>query len=408
MAENDKITKSEKPEYLKRPWKPTEKSERYWRLPEVSRISDETGEAIKITLDVDDNRVNVLSETGKILEGVIEDLQATFSNKDIRGIKNPQKQKEAIKSLKDKISENSILDRTGNALQEFRNIPLIHDLLTPAIYARVEFVFNELHERVREIVLSLQKKETDYKKLSKELEALNEFQVNAAGDVSGTINGFANQLKTFGGSIIELKDLLNEALKIPGYPLETVRAVYTYKEEKLSELQYNYDYYRDSPYPPQELKEKKDNLQGEKNETLSRLRTERFDHVRNIVGHIEDMGAFTEVVKRLLGKDIEVDFDDYEFIEMAMRANIFEKSDIFGFLAEKGILDDKSVIESLGKLGKLQEKIEIWQGRSITEMFENKLRNENFVKLKTGDESFREMYKLYKMWSEVADKVKPK
>jgi hypothetical protein len=258
----------------------------------------------------------------------------------------------------------------------------------------------------------MQLNESEYSKLHKQISSLLEFQINATGDVSATVNSFVSELKTFGASMMELKELLDDALKIPGYPLETIRAVYT-KRNRLPDLLSYYQYYRDSIYSPEEMKSNRHILQGEKEETLTMLKSERFENVRNIIGSIQDVNEFKGIIKRLIKKsdkvefteDEEIDFSGEKTISKMMKAGVFENPDVFGYLADKGVLDDKSVIESLGKLGRLQEKIEIWRNRTIDEMFERKLRNRNFKRLTEGETSFSQMHELYRMWLEVKKKI---
>jgi hypothetical protein len=412
---NTKSEGGETPEHLRWPWKDVKES-KYWEMPEISRVRGETGnEAVKVTLDIDENRINVLNETGIILEDLIKVIKSTFSDSLLKDLSDPEKQTEAFLRLKSLADENSVLKNTRDAFSEFRNIQLIQDFLTPEIYSRLEYVFREIETRLSKIVELLQQtqlNESEYSKLHKQISSLLEFQINATGDVSATVNSFASELKTFGASMMELKELLDDALKIPGYPFETIRAVYT-KRNRLPDLLSYYQYYRDSIYSPEEMKSNRHILQGEKEETLTMLKSERFENVRNIIGSIQDVNEFKGIIKRLIKKsdkvefteDEEIDFSGEKTISKMMKAGVFENPDVFGFLAEKGVLDDKSVIEALGKLGRLQEKIEIWRNRTIDEMFERKLRNRNFKRLTEGETSFSQMHELYRMWLEVKKKI---
>jgi hypothetical protein len=412
---NTKSEGGETPEHLRWPWRDVKES-KYWEMPEISRVRGETGnEAVKVTLDIDENRINVLNETGIILEDLIKVIKSTFSDSLLKDLSDPEKQTEAFLRLKSLADENSVLKNTRDAFSEFGNIQLIQDFLTPEIYSRLEYVFREIETRLSKIVELLQQtqlNESEYSKLHKQISSLLEFQINATGDVSATVNSFVSELKTFGASMMELKELLDDALKIPGYPLETIRAVYT-KRNRLPDLLSYYQYYRDSIYSPEEMKSNRHILQGEKEETLTRLKSERFENARNIIGHIKDKSEFKTIIEKLLKKskkvelsdDEELDFSDDKTISNMMQAGVFENPDVFGYLADKGVLDDESVIESLGKLGRLQEKIELWKNRTIDEMFEKKLRNENFKRLTEGETSFSQMHELYRMWLEVKKKI---
>lgn len=370
------------------------RSELGWAMPEMTLIPEikhKTGESIRIILDVDKNRINALNETGRLVEEAAKDLSV-------------------IKDLSSR-QENSAVEKAENLMKEFKRIPLIENFLTPPIYARVEFVLKEFIKKMKEMTLILQKRKQTDSDLKK-LKSLSEFQI-IVSDVSATINSFANQLKTFGAPMIELKSLLDDALKIPGYPLETIRAVHT-KKDNSKELKYYYEFYRDSVYDPSEIERRKENVLKIKEETLAKLTADRRDNVENILKHIKAKQKFAYMIKKILTEsaklkfehDEDIDFNSNYLIEQMMLNKVFENPDILGFLVEEDVLENQSVIDSLGELVKLQEKIIFWQNKSADEMLKDKLRNENFAKLNTEQISLEGIRELYNMWKEVEKRVK--
>lgn len=377
-----------------------------WALPEISEIGAETGDAVRITLDIDKNRVNILSEAGGLMETTLESIQKVFKEEHIRNLNYPLKQRDALLSLKKSVENNKILELTKNSLETFKNMTLVKDLLTPGVYARIEFVFDQLYTRVSSAVPILKKRKLEGSHLV-QLKLLRDFQKYIASDVSATINSFASQLITFGAPIEELQHLLDDALKIPGYPTETIRAVST-KKNQPEKLPHYYRYYRDSVWAPETMSEKYNLLKHERENKLTELRIERLEHARKILDNIQNKEKFLNVVRRSFPKLNIVDFEDDMMIDKMLQLGVLEKPDVFGFLVEEEILDKEPVVESLGQIGKISQKITFWERKSVEDMFEDKLKNENFLKLKEGDISFSEIKQLYDKWREVANTAKIK
>lgn len=401
------------PEWLKRSWKPSEKSGSFWKMPDISDVETKTGESIRIIMDVDKNRIKVLRTVGDLVEKLANVLNNISSDINIEKLQKASNKQNVLSELKDAIRKNSVIDKAKKSFEEFKAIPIIINLLSPPIYARIEFVFKELINKLQEANLILAKnklEESDFKKLK----SIFDFQT-VVSDVSATINSFANQLASFGAPLIDLKELLDDALKIPGYPLKTIRAVHTLKNE-LDELPYYYEYYQNSMFAPQEIKNREETLLKNKEATIDGLEASRRENIKNIFNHIKAKQIFTDIIKGVLNKsgelqykvDEDLDLNSDHLIEQIMQTRVFENPRVLEFLIEENVLEDESVTDSLGEIVKLQNEIIFWRQKSTKKLFEDKLRNENFNKLQERSVQFDYMKELYEKWKEVADIVKSK
>jgi len=376
---------------------------------------------ILATLEIDANRTKTLTEVSKLFAEMKEYLKATFGKINFTDLEDIFQNKEKRKSLLDKliisVKDNQVLEKIQSDINEFKKIPFVRELLTPSIYARLEYVLNEMEKRVQKIIAILSEKKftvIEYENLKNALAVYSNFQKYAFENVLTTINSFVNHYKVFGGAVEELEEHLNDALKLPGYPLDSIRAIHTMLTQG-DNIKSSYNYYRDSRYSPQELKDSQEILIAERDEKVSQFKAERADHIKVIIGCIKDQKAFVGIVKKLLlekkliKENTKIDFTDSEIIQKMQEAKIFENHEVFGFLADNKVLDNKVVIESLENLGKIQVKIERLEQQSVDNMFETKLRNENFLILTSNNPaikmSFDEMAELYDLWAAVKKKL---
>lgn len=376
------------PDLIKEDWFSPErvkKGEEVWTLPEIPGVIKTTEGKINIIFDIDQNRMRVLNEVAIALSDIIKNLESTIGKRNLTTI-----------------SDGTLMKEVNVAKKAVKEHPYIKNLLPLPVIARVLYVYQELTNIIQTITDL--NEQNDITELDKALEKYRLFHDSILNEFLDGIENFIRGYQHGGLVFEDINEVLDSALKIPGYPIDSIRAVYTkYKKpsEEGPDIKYYYEYYRDKRYSPEELKAVKERILTERNNRVHDL-----DEERN--------GLFIKVLKRIKDKKLFVDFlkdeniteeniDSPQAVNKLLSTNFLQSMAFYEAAEKQKLFDDKEVTDTLAEISSLQNKINFLNSKSEDELMEDKLFNANFKKLVTGEISFSEMLEFYKKWREVKD-----
>jgi ligand-binding sensor protein len=374
------------------------------QLEGAEDIVDETEEKVQQTTD--EEKMTPEHIIAHSLSSVAESFQKAFPKDILKKLKNAETRDEAREELVNNLRQHEIIGTTLRELRKFEVLELDEDVISPAIYERIHFLYGEALKRAYPIFKTLidypsSMDEAGYKELIHNIEGCKFFISNVLNEALHHVGEYANSSKEWGELAENFEDKLNVALRIPGYPLNQIKPIHATAESGDKKLSAVYTYYRDSAnvdVDEQRLDAVRTgnikNMTDEIDKITIRLFA-RMENKEEFLNILKDREAISdEEYERIRANPDEL--LNISILNSIRKVDLLQDARIGMLLHDEGLID-----EDVAKIATLLKKIERQESLSADDLYEKQLQNENFRDLKLGKVDLEEISDLYDMWQEV-------